>query len=124
MACPNAPNFSNPRKIPDSRHASTLRIGRNLVKYLIHGVFHHSGSSKMVVLRIGSGAEFGSVRRSIDVLPLAFLLHVRDLELDIDFSIDGVLDIVLAIVSVDDLSLDVLGLVLHGLDSDLEVVTA
>ena len=87
-------------------------------------MFHHSGSSKVVVLRIGRGAELGGVRRTIDVLPLAFLLHVGDLELNIDFSIDGVLDVVLAIVSVDDFSLDILGLVLHGLDSDLEVITA
>ncbi len=87
-------------------------------------MFHHGRSCKVVVLRIGSGVKTGGVRRTIDVLPLAFLLHVGDLELNIDFSIDGVLDVVLAIVSVDDLSLDILWLVLHSLDGDLEIVTA
>jgi len=57
-------------------------------------------------------------------LPRALVVLVGNLDVTLDFFLGLELDVVLAVVRVNDLGLDGLGLFLTSGDSDLEVVTA
>lgn len=78
----------------------------------------------MVGTRGCTGNEAGSVGRTSEGLPIALVVLVGNLDVNINFSVNLILDEVLAIVSINDLALNLLGLFFFGLDGDLEVVTA
>ena len=78
----------------------------------------------MVDTRSCTGNKAGGVGRSSKGLPIALIVLVGNLDVNINFSIDLVLDEILAIVSIDDLALNFLGLLFFRLNSDLEAVTA
>ena len=77
------------------------------------------------MVRVGwsSSVEASSVGRSSDVLPSALVVLVGHFDVDINLSVDLVLDVILSIVSIDNLDRNFHWLSFFCLDGDLELVT-
>lgn len=91
---------------------------------LLLSEFQEGRTGQVVGVGWGCGVEGSSIGGTTHVLPDALVVLVGNLDIDIAFVVDSVLDVVLAIVRVGDLGLDLLWLFLAGGDSHLEVVTA
>ena len=78
----------------------------------------------MVDVGHGGSAEASIVGGAANCLPDSLVVLVLDLDVDLALFVDGVLDVVLAVVGVDDLGLDGLRFFFACLYRDLEVVTA
>lgn len=77
----------------------------------------------MVCVSWSSSVEGSTVGRSSEVLPCALVVLVGHFDVDVNFSIDLVLDVVLTIVSIDNLDRNLHWLSFFCLDGDLELVT-
>ena len=77
----------------------------------------------MIDSRRCTGNKAGSVGRSSKGLPIALVVLIGNLDVNINFSIDLVLDEIFAVIGIDNLACDLLGLFFFGLDGDLEIVT-
>ena len=78
----------------------------------------------MVDVGGGCRVEASSVGGATKGFPLLFIVLVGNFDINLALSVNSVLDVVLSIVSIDDLSLDLLWLLLSGLNGDLEGITA
>lgn len=90
---------------------------------LLLSVLDKSWAGQLVHVGVGGTTEAGSVWGATDSLPLTLVVLVGDLDFTLDLSVDGVADVVFTVVGVLNLSLDLLGLLLDGLDADLELIT-
>ena len=91
---------------------------------MLLGILDERGACEVVYTRSCTGNKAGSVGRSSEGLPIALVVLVCDLDVNINFSIDRVLDEILAVISINDLALDVLRFFFFGLNGNLEGVTA
>ena len=91
---------------------------------LLLGVLDKRGACEVVGTRSCTSNKASSVGRSSEGLPITLVVLVGNLDVNINFSIDLVLNEILAIIGINNLALDLLGLFFSGLDGDLEVVTA
>ena len=101
---------------------SLLDEGLELLNLLL-SVLDHSGTSQLVHVRVGALAEASSVGRTTDGLPLALVVLVGNLDLALDLSVDSVADVVFTVISVLNLSWDLLRILLNRFDADLELIT-
>ena len=68
--------------------------------------------------------EASSVGRATKGFPLILIVLIGNFDINLDLSVNSVLDVVLSIVSIYDLSLDFFWLLLSSLNGDLEGITA
>ena len=90
---------------------------------LLLSVLDKRRSSEVIDIRRCTSNKAGSVGRSSEGLPIALVVLIGNLDVNINFSIDLVLDEIFAVIGIDDLARDLLGLIFFGLDGDLEIVT-
>jgi len=91
---------------------------------LLLSILNEAGASQVVVLGISTGREACGVGGTANSLPSTLVVLVGNLDIDIAFLGDAEFDVVLAIVGIGNLRNNLLSLLLHGLEGDLEVVTS